>query len=387
MGAVRRRIQEQVGQGVARQVPGAVHLGREHQAAPLDPAGLGIVAKPRRGVGRGLQQPEHAAGDPLQDLEPPLEHEAGDLLGAAEAAEDEGVLGQPGLGAHARRGRAARGRLRLLLLQRRPEDHPLHVRAVAPDPEAGPQQRALAAAAADRHGDAARRLCRGSRDRAEPAGVRAQGRQPPAPGAPRPGGHVPGFGSVRRPHHRLGRPVHGRADPDRLGPQLRLAGLRQPGPRRRRARPHLHDARGVRRTRRGVGKQPGGGGSLQAPPEGRAQQLPAVRHRPARPRARGSLPAHVRRASGRPHAPSGSVEPRDLFRGRARPRPRGRRASRPPGLPRALPVAAGQASPRAAHSSGPAAVDRRGDRRGRSRRRPFGRPKAGRCRRGAQGKA
>ncbi len=94
MRAVGRRIQEQVGQGVARQVHGVGLLGGEDQALGRDPGLFRVGDQVGVGLRRTVQQPEHRSGRPLQDLHPAFEGEAADLLGAVEAAEHHGVVGK-----------------------------------------------------------------------------------------------------------------------------------------------------------------------------------------------------------------------------------------------------------------------------------------------------
>ncbi len=102
MGAVRSRVEEEVGQGVARQVEGIGDLGREDQAAALDPLGLDIGGEVLVDLGLGLEQPQDASRRAAQDLDPAVEMEAGELLRAVETAEYEGVVRQ----AHRGSGRA-----------------------------------------------------------------------------------------------------------------------------------------------------------------------------------------------------------------------------------------------------------------------------------------
>ena len=94
MGAVGGRVEEQIGQGIARQVQRVGDLWREDQAAALDAVGLRIGGEVFIDVGFRRQQPQHAGGRAPEDLEPSIEMEVGELLRAVETAEDEGVLRQ-----------------------------------------------------------------------------------------------------------------------------------------------------------------------------------------------------------------------------------------------------------------------------------------------------
>ena len=168
-------------------------------------------------------------------------------------------------------------------------------------------------------------------------GVRGKGGQSGPSRALSAGRPVPRQLPVWRAHHRVGFDVDGRADPDAVGPLVRIAGLLQPGDCGRHRRDALHDAGAVRRAGGGVRQRSGEACADQGEADRRPRHLRAVRHAQSGPPSRRSLPADVGRSDPRRDAGSGSAQPRHLSRDRQRPRSRGDRDAERRRLCRAVP--------------------------------------------------
>ena len=94
MGVAEGGIEEQVGQAVAGQVLGQWQAAGKDQAVARHTALLGLGAQVIGTKAVPLQQPEHTAGDPLQQAHPDIKDLGGDFVVVVEAAEDEAVLRQ-----------------------------------------------------------------------------------------------------------------------------------------------------------------------------------------------------------------------------------------------------------------------------------------------------
>src|SRR5262245_64789291 len=87
-------VEEEVGQAVPRQVPGYVHLRREHETGRIDAAGTRFVAKVAHCRLAPRQQPQYAAFDLAQQPHPDVEEWRGEFVAVVETAEHESACRQ-----------------------------------------------------------------------------------------------------------------------------------------------------------------------------------------------------------------------------------------------------------------------------------------------------